>query len=157
MTTLTIRRDGDPILRAKAVDVADFDEALAKLAIDMGETMVAYNGVGLAAPQVGHSIRLIVLAEGSRNIPPLVMVNPDIRSASDYQRSEEGCLSVPKSKWGAAVMRRKRIVVYYRDLLGAQHRRKAAGPFACVIQHEVDHLNGVLFTDYSRRAAMTSF
>lgn len=135
---------------ARSVEPHEFGADLAKLATDMGETMWAHNGIGLAAPQIGKSIRLIVLAQGGRKVPPVVMVNPDIRSAKDYQRSVEGCLSVAKSKWNQAVSRRKRIVVYFEDAYGIPFRVKAAGPYAAVIQHEVDHLNGVLFTDYVR-------
>jgi len=152
---LTILQDGADILRRRATELVlppvaslshDAVAHLHLLAQDMVETMYHNDGIGLAAPQVGKDARLIVVSMG--NGSAIAMVNPVIVRSEDYQQSREGCLSVPKDKWGQLVARRKRIRVEYQDLDGDVHKLKAQGQLAAVIQHEIDHLNGVLFTDY---------
>jgi peptide deformylase len=143
MTVLRIRQDGDPILRLTATPVKEFGAELAKLAADMLTTMEGANGVGLAAPQVGHSIRLIVL-KGT----PWAICNPVITGLVGEQRSAEGCLSVPRERWGRLVKRAFRVHLTYHDLEGNQRRFRPSSTFAAIVQHEIDHLNGVLFTDY---------
>lgn len=145
---LKILQDGDPILRLIAPEVVEFPVELAELARDMTETMHAAKGIGIAAPQVGRSLRVIVTGLDGPKAPAIVMVNPYITRAQDWQRSLEGCLSVPKERWGQAVSRRKRIVVHYRNLAGEPKTLKAHTLHAACIQHEIDHLNGILFTDY---------
>jgi peptide deformylase len=151
---LTILQDGDPILRQRALELVLPVEpppwappsTLPQLVADMVETMYHDDGIGLAAPQVGEPLRLIVVSMGGGSA--IAMANPVIVRAEDYQQSREGCLSVPKDKWGQLVARRKRIRVEYQDLDGDVHKLKAQGLLAACIQHEIDHLNGVLFTDY---------
>ena len=118
----------------------------------MFETMYAEPGIGLAAPQVGESIRLVVLAavaddDEGRNIgPPLALVNPEVLwRSSDLVPFEEGCLSVPDIT--ETVERSRTIRFRYTSLEGATQERDAAGLLARVVQHEVDHLDGILFVD----------
>lgn len=151
MTVRTVLSDGHSVLRLVADRVESFDEELMLLATDLAETMFAYDGVGLAAPQVGASIRMIAVY-ADRGEPPIIMLNPVITAAADTQRSVEGCLSFDKSRWNRPVTRAKRIKVSYQDLDGVHQRMKASGLLAAIVQHEVDHLNGVLFTDYREAA-----
>lgn len=139
---------GSPILRLVAAPVRVFDESLRTLAANMIETMVVANGIGLAAPQIGRSLRMIVVGLSDA---PQILVNPRIVKRADWQRSEEGCLSVPRELWSYPIMRAKRITVEYHDLDGNDGRMKAAGFMATVLEHEIDHLDGILFTDYARK------
>lgn len=149
MSVLKILQDGDPILRKVCEPVVAFDYALTELAADMADTMIANNGIGIAANQVGRSIRLIVVSTPL----PLVIVNPVIKRAEDYQVIAEGCLSVPRQYWNGKVSRRKKISVSFQDADGVSKRFKAHGLIAAVVQHEIDHLDGKLFTDYTRPLA----
>jgi peptide deformylase len=151
MPILDLRYDPDPILREKARRIKNFDAGLRKLAADMLETMHATNGVGLAAPQIGQSIRLLVAElepdekEGQRGFK-VMLCNPEIVKASDEMASDyEGCLSIPG--WVAEVPRHVSIVVKGQSIEGKEVRIKAEDYFARVLQHEIDHLNGILFTD----------
>jgi peptide deformylase len=137
--------DGDPVLRRVSDPVLAFDESLLRLAADLIETMRAEDGVGLAAPQVGIPQRLIVVAPPGE--APRVMVNPTIIEADDTQRSIEGCLSVPRAKWNQPVRRSKRITVLFKDTAGTIRRLRCSHALAAIVQHEIDHLDGVLFTD----------
>lgn len=138
----------DPVLRKETERVATFDESLARLVEDMAETMYDAPGVGLAAPQIGQSIKLIVVdtprEEGERQFMPLV--NPEIIDHEGTQLDEEGCLSVPDLT--ASVKRHKRITVTFQDLQGQTHELTTEDRFAVVLQHEIDHLNGILFIDH---------
>jgi len=139
----------DPVLRKETERVATFDESLARLVEDMAETMYDAPGVGLAAPQIGQSIKLIVVdtpgdSEGERRFMPLV--NPEIIAHEGTQFDEEGCLSVPDLT--ASVKRHKRITVAFQDLQGQTHELSTEDRFAVVLQHEIDHLNGILFIDH---------
>lgn len=156
---LRIRTYGDPVLRAKAEAIEDIGPETAKLARDMIETMHAENGVGLAAQQVGLTQSICVLdvpasydmdAAGRRLNPdvemPLVLINPRIESMSPNEVSgEEGCLSFPDLS--AAVSRADSIVLTYQDTKGRPHKVELSGFFARAVQHEYDHLNGVLLVD----------
>jgi peptide deformylase len=144
VTILHIHQEGAPILREVARPIQIFDEALARLAQDMLETMERARGIGIAAPQVGHSIGLIVL-----KATPWALCNPIIESADGSQDSVEGCLSVPTSRWGRTIVRPQKLCVRYHDLLGAPGRVRAKGVLASMLAHEIDHLNGVLFVDYA--------
>lgn len=151
MALLDLRYDPDPILREKARRIKNFDAGLRKLAADMLETMHATNGVGLAAPQIGQSIRLLVAElepdekEGQRGFK-VMLCNPEIVKASDEMASDyEGCLSIPG--WAAEVPRHVSVVVKGQSIEGKEVRIKAEDYFARVLQHEIDHLNGILFTD----------
>jgi peptide deformylase len=204
-----IRIYGDPVLRRRAADVTRFDDALARLAADMIETMYAADGVGLAAPQIGLGMRLFVALEVARDAdgdgvedehtgqlraaPPdggdtssahpaaeaapgrdasaaapsgvaagdadpaqkraawgvrreHVMVNPRIVAREGEQYGPDGCLSLP-GLWVERVRRDHRIHIRYQDVGGGRHELAAEGYFAHVLQHENDHLDGVLFFD----------
>ena len=139
----------EPVLRKQTEKIATFDEDLAKLVEDMAETMYDAPGVGLAAPQVGESIKLIVVdttqdKEGERQYMP--MINPEIIAHEGTQVDEEGCLSVPDLT--ASVKRFKKITVSFQDLQGQPHEFSTDERFAVVLQHEIDHLNGILFIDH---------
>ena len=149
---MTIETYGSPVLRQKAAAVRAPLDGLRSLAEDMFETMYAEPGIGLAAPQVGVSQRLVVIAAvadddaGEHVGPRLVLVNPEILSASaDTTPYEEGCLSVPGIT--EIVDRPRAIRFAYTDLDGQRIERDAAGLLARVVQHEIDHLDGVLFVD----------
>lgn len=133
------------ILRKKSVDIdfADLSFDLKKLSEDMIETMQKEKGVGLAAPQIGKNIRMIVIAPENK---PIVMINPRISFTSKQTEVQnEGCLSLPGVD--IKVERPKKIRYTYRDLNGNKIKGKAKGLFARVVQHEIDHLDGVLIVD----------
>lgn len=148
-----IRYYGDPVLRRPSRWVTRFDDELAQLAADMVETMHDDNGVGLAAPQVGVPLRLFVAGEyrlndegESEHIADHVMVNPEIVERRGSQTVQEGCLSIP-GIYADELERDLRVKVHYLDLAGSERSLEAEGHFAQVIQHEYDHLEGVLFFD----------
>jgi peptide deformylase len=139
----------DSVLRKETEMVTVFDSDLAALAEDMAETMYDAPGIGLAAPQIGRSIKLIVVdttkeKEGEKRYLP--MVNPEIIAHEGIQVDEEGCLSVPELT--ANVTRYQSVTVTYQDLQGQQHEISTENRFAVVLQHEIDHLNGILFIDH---------
>lgn len=142
-----IRLLGDPVLRRPSDPVPDVDDAVRALVDDLVETMYAADGVGLAAPQVGVSLRVIVVdTREEEGEGALALINPRIAEASaDTDRAEEGCLSIP----GIAdiVERPARVVIEAVDPGGAPVRVEAEGLRARALQHEVDHLDGVLFLD----------
>ena len=151
MALLEIRFDPDPVLRQKAKRLKSFDANLRKLASDMFETMHANNGVGLAAPQIGQPIRLLVAEyvpdkkEDERGFK-VALCNPEIVKASEETFSDyEACLSIPG--WAGEVPRHVSVVVKAQTPEGKEVRIKAEDYFARVLQHEIDHLNGILFTD----------
>ena len=140
------------ILRKQAKPVERVDDALRKLMDDMLATMYDAPGIGLAAPQIGISRRLIVMDPAKDDAPstPLVMVNPDIIERSDEMRlHEEGCLSIPD--FTAEVERPAKTRVSYVDREGKQQEMQLEGIWSTLVQHEIDHLNGVLFIDYLSR------
>lgn len=133
---------GDPVLRQVCAPVKNFNGELFSLLDDMKTTVRAENGAGLAAPQVGVSLRAVVIdvAEGY-----FELINPALISVKGEQRGAEGCLSV-KGKQGT-VVRPEKVKVEYRDRLGKKHKLTAEGFFARAVCHELDHLDGVLYTD----------
>lgn len=138
-----------PILRAKARPVRPGDDELVRaLAPQMLATMYAAPGIGLAAPQIGHGLRLVVIDLQPDDQPaPLHLVNPEVVSASEaLAMREEGCLSLPGQY--ADVTRPARVKVRYLDLEGARREIEADGLLAACLQHEIDHLDGVLFVDH---------
>lgn len=142
MSLLPIHLLGSPVLREPSAPVAEVTAEVRRLVDDMFETMEAAEGVGLAANQVGQAVRIAVVdAEGSR----IVMINPIISEASGKDREEEGCLSIP-DVYGE-VTRPERIVLEATGKDGAPYRLEADGLLARVIQHEIDHLDGILFLD----------
>ncbi len=151
MAVLDIILEGDPRLRQKATRIRAVDDALRRLAADMHETMLAAPGVGLAAPQVGITRRLIVVhvpenydEEGTPETT-LTLVNPEIVKSQGRVVGQEGCLSIPG--WVGDVPRYEAITVKGTDLNNRDVRLKLRGYAARVVQHEIDHLDGILFTD----------
>ena len=139
----------DPILRKKSFDLEKVDDELRKLMDDMLETMYAAPGIGLAAVQIGILKRLIVIdiskEENKKN--PLFLVNPKIKYKSENTSIyEEGCLSLPGHF--AEVERPAECEIDYIDYNGNKKNLKASGILATCVQHEIDHLNGILFIDY---------
>ena len=146
MSTLEILTLPDPRLKKVAAEVTVFDDLLSQLASDMLETMYAAPGIGLAATQVDRHIRLVVIDVSEDNNEPLVLVNPVIVEKDGIQTHEEGCLSVPGIY--AKVKRADQVTVRYQDLTGEQQELSAEGLLAVCIQHELDHLKGVVFLDH---------
>ncbi|MBH5316759.1 peptide deformylase [Paenibacillus sp. GSMTC-2017] len=144
MSIRLIVKDPDPVLREVAIEVTKFNSNLQKLLKDMAETMYDAEGVGLAAPQIGISKRVIVVDVGDEN-GLVEMVNPVIIEQDGEQLGPEGCLSIPNLN--GDVRRADRIVVEGKDSSGQSFTVEASGFFARAFQHEIDHLNGILFTD----------
>ena len=176
-----VRLYGDPVLKKVATPVTVFDNKLKQLSSDLIETMYHYNGIGLAAPQVGISKRIFVACEFDQKLreeskeddesPPAnpeekrrrwgvvkehVMVNPVISKRTGEQEGADGCLSVP----GPLIENMKRdesLHVRFQDVEGNIHELDASGRFAHVIQHEYDHLEGVLFFERLPKAEKEAF
>ena len=153
MSRLTILEYPDPRLRTRARPVEQFDAALGRLIDDMFETMYEAPGIGLAAIQVAQPLRLITMdlakknEEGEVTPQPRVFINPEIISSSEETSIyEEGCLSIPE--YYEEVERPAKVRLRFTDLDGKLHEEDAEGLYATCIQHEIDHLNGVLFVDY---------
>ena len=136
-------------MKKKSLPIKNVDSSVKKLMDDMLETMYAAPGIGLAAVQVGVLKRVVVidLSKKEEKKPPLFFINPEIISTSEEQVSyEEGCLSIPNQF--AEIKRPNRCNVKYLDYNGKKKDLKADGLLATCIQHEIDHLNGILFIDY---------
>ncbi len=134
----------DPVLRRRAKRVSSFDGSVQKLIDDMLETMPAVYGVGLAAPQVGVSLRIVVI--GLPDEEPIVMVNPEMVKRSGERTVFEGCLSVPG--YQGEIKRSVAVTVKARDRRGKEFRVKGTELLAQALEHELDHLNGVLYLDH---------
>jgi peptide deformylase len=146
MTVRKLHLLGSPVLRQRAPAVPRVDDATRRLVDDLFETMRAARGVGLAAPQVGVSHRVAVVDVGEEAPPPLVLINPRIVEASAEQLlAEEGCLSIPEIF--GEVERAETIVLEALDRDGQPYRTTIAGFKARAVQHEIDHLDGILFLD----------
>ncbi len=143
MAVLSIRTLPDPILRTKAKRVRFVDKSIQKLIDDMIDTMYDASGVGLAANQVGVLLRIAVLHEPEQDV--LVLINPEMVRRSEEEEMEEACLSVPGYR--GFVQRSVAVVVKGLDRKGKEIRIKADGLLAHALQHELDHLNGVLYID----------
>lgn len=142
---LKIIKYPDPILRHRTQEIRNFDNDLKKLAEKMAKTMYEHDGIGLAAPQVNILKKIIVIGhkDGQSYTP---YINPEITFVSrDKTTTDEGCLSLP-GIYGL-VTRPKKIHIKYQDLDGKTQKAKIKGMEAVIIQHEVDHLNGILFID----------
>ena len=141
----------DPVLREVAAPVGEVTDGVRRLLDDMVETMYDAPGIGLAAPQVNVSERLIVMDCGADDSPELYkMINPEIIARSeDSAILEEGCLSIPKQT--AEVKRPAVVDVRYTDIEGAEQILRCEGLLAACVQHEIDHLDGVLFIDHISR------
>jgi len=144
MSIRLIVKDPDPVLREVAKEVTKFNPNLQKLLKDMAETMYDAEGVGLAAPQIGILKRIIVVDVGDDN-GLIEMVNPVIVEQDGEQIGPEGCLSIPHLN--GEVRRADRVVVEGQNAAGEHFKVEASGFLARAFQHEVDHLNGILFTD----------
>lgn len=183
-----IRLYGDPVLRRAARPVARFDAALRTLAEDLIDTLIEADGLGLAAPQIGVSARVFVVAGAAEAPPPatddanadasddasedesedpqptveeqrrsaMLFVNPQLEALEGRQVGIEGCLSLP-GLFHERVPRSTRLRLRYQDLTGARHQRLLEGRMAVVVQHEADHLDGVLFIDRLTEAERFAF
>ncbi|OLC07700.1 MAG: peptide deformylase [Gemmatimonadetes bacterium 13_1_40CM_66_11] len=146
MTVRMLHLLGSPVLRQQAAPVARVDDAVRQLVDDLFETMRAAKGVGLAANQIGVARRVAVVDIGE-DPPPLVLINPVILERGDeHEIAEEGCLSIPEIF--GDVERHARVVVDALDSDGKKFRAEALGYKARAIQHEIDHLDGILFLDH---------
>ncbi len=146
MSLIPIHTYPDKCLRKKAQTVTAFDDALASLTQNMAETMYAAPGIGLAAPQVNIDQRVVVIDVSEDKNDLKVLINPEIVHKEGAQDYEEGCLSIP-GVFGV-VERAAQIEVKAQDLSGNAVEFQADGLLAICIQHEIDHLNGVLFIDH---------
>lgn len=150
MTILRILTAPDPVLRTTSKPVKKVDDALRAFIDDMLETMYhSENGIGLAAIQVGVHKRIIVMDLSGEDAPknPKCYINPEITwTGEEVAIHSEGCLSVPE--YYAEVERPAKCRVKYLDYHGKQHKQQADGLFATCIQHEIDHLDGILFIDH---------
>ena len=138
----------EPLLRQKAQEIAHFDDELKELIEDMGETMYDAPGIGLAAPQIAVSKRVIVVdtTEPGEENKYMALINPVIVEKESSQIDEEGCLSVPDIT--SNVKRFRKVTVQYQTEDGSPKEITAEDRFAVVLQHEIDHLNGILFIDH---------
>jgi peptide deformylase len=142
----------DERLRAIAEPIEKIDDGVKQLAKDMLETMYDAPGIGLAAPQIGELRRIVVmdLAREGETPDPLVMINPEIlKWSDDVVTTEEGCLSIPELYYD--VERSAEVTVRYTDLDGKTVEKDAKERLAICVQHELDHLDGVLYIDYLSR------
>lgn len=144
MAIRTIRTEGDEILRKKSKKVDVIDERIKEIVNDMIETLHKYEGVGLAAVQVGMLKQIVVIQE-AEDEPIYVIINPEILSQSGTQIVEEGCLSFPNKF--AKTERPEKIKIKALDINGKPFEIKAKGLLAQAISHEIDHLNGEVFID----------
>lgn len=145
VTVRPIRYLGDPVLRAPAKRITRVDDSIRRLIDDMYESMAAAQGVGLAAPQIGVGLRLVVL--GMPDEEPFALINPEIVKRSGSRRLDaEGCLSVPGYR--SAITRAERVTVKALDSRGHEVRIKAEeNLLAQALEHEIDHINGILYVD----------
>lgn len=146
MAIRQLRYSDDPILRKTSREVKEVTDRMRELMDDMVETMNENDGVGLAAPQVGILRRIIVVDDGTG---PMKLINPEILDESGEQIDVEGCLSVPNRM--GEVKRPDKLRVKYMDEDGQENEIEAEGFLARILCHEVDHLNGILFTDKMER------
>jgi peptide deformylase len=152
-----ILKFGDEVLRQKATLVAEVTDEVRKLVLNMLETMYASKGLGLAAEQIGRTECICVIdvptdvekdecrADNAPIAMPLVLINPEILASEGKQRNEEGCLSFPEIN--APITRANQVTVTYLDIKGYRHTVTAKGLLARAVQHEIDHLNGILLVD----------
>ncbi len=147
MALLEIRTYPNPVLRKKTTRITEFNDELKALVHDMAETMYDAPGVGLAAPQVGRSIRLVIMDLSDKDEPRqlLVLANPEISEGEGTELADEGCLSLPELT--AKVTRFTHIKVKGQNIDGEPIEFEAEDWFARVVQHEVDHIEGTLFLD----------
>lgn len=142
-----IRVIGDSILRKKTTNIRKFDDNLHRVVNNMIDTMHIEDGIGLAAPQIGlnKSILVIDISSIDENEKPLAFINPEIIASDGESVYEEGCLSIPNVR--EEVTRPEEITLKYQDVEGKKHIEEFFGWKSRVLQHEIDHLNGILFVD----------
>ena len=145
MAILEIIKYPDPLLKEQSLVVSSFDAELGKLLDSMAETMYEANGIGLAAPQVGKLLQIAVVDVSREGNELQEFINPIILSQQGKTKSEEGCLSIPDYR--DTVQRSVSITVRAHDRQGKEFEIAAEGLLAICLQHEIDHLNGILFTD----------
>jgi peptide deformylase len=144
MTVRPIRYLGDPVLRKPAKKVSRVDDSIRRLIADMTESMYAAHGVGIAAPQIGVGLRVVVI--GMPDEEPFALINPEVIKRSGERRLDEGCLSVPGYR--GAVTRSVSVTVKALDENGREVRVKAEGDLlAQALEHETDHVNGLVYVD----------
>jgi peptide deformylase len=145
MAVISIRTLPDPVLKQKAKKVSGVDPSIRKLIGNMLETMHEANGVGLAAPQLGVSLRLITICLPDEDAPEIVLINPEIVKKSGEREIYERCLSIPG--YSGMVNRACNVTVKGRDENWKEVRIKADELLAQALEHEIDHLNGILYVD----------
>lgn len=148
-----IRLYGDEVLRRRAVEMGEVTPELESLVRDMFRTMYDHQGLGLAAPQIGFSIRVAVIDVPREKSGRIVLIDPEIISASGAELMEEGCLSFPEIT--APVERAVEVEVEFTTLGGTRRRKKVSGVTAQAVQHEIDHLDGILLVDRMNRTRRT--
>ncbi|MGD0856404.1 MAG: peptide deformylase [Dehalococcoidia bacterium] len=144
MAVLKIRKNPDPILRKKAKKVTNIDVSVQRIIDNMIETLDKASGVGLAANQVGVPLRIVIIHIPDKDV--IVLINPEIIEKTGERLVVEGCLSVPG--YQAEVKRSESVRVKARDRQGKLFRKKATDLLAQAFEHEIDHLNGILYIDY---------
>ncbi len=145
MTVRPIRYLGDPVLRKPARKVSRIDDSIRRLIEDMTESMFAAHGVGIAAPQIGVPLRVVVI--GLPDEEPFALINPEVVKRSGERRLDEGCLSVPGYRGN--ITRSMQVAVKALDANGREVRIKSEGDLlAQALEHEVDHVNGTLYVDH---------
>lgn len=157
MTKLAVRTYPDPVLAQKAAPVAEITPEISQLMADMVQTMYESDGVGLAAPQVGHSIRLITIDETGpkERKNPMVIVNPVLSDHAGKKESEESCLSLPT--FTCKVNRSETVTVRGTNEKGEDIEIKAEGLLAVILQHECDHLEGTTLVNHASRLKRTMY
>ncbi|MCX7725855.1 MAG: peptide deformylase [Chitinispirillaceae bacterium] len=143
-----IRIYGDPVLRKRGKEIIDITPQIEALIDEMIETMRERDGVGLAANQVGEALRIVVIDPTGGEEQPLILINPEIiEKSEEMEETEEGCLSIPDIS--LPVKRHKYVSVKAKDRGGKVFEiKKAEGLFSRALQHEIDHINGILFIDH---------
>ncbi len=139
----------DPILREKCAPLTDFDDSLHSLLSDMADTMYDENGIGLAAPQIGLPLQITVIDVDREDGSLIEVINPQITWYDGEVDSEEGCLSIPDYR--DTIKRADQIKVTAFDRHGNEYEIETDGLLSICLQHEIDHLNGVLFVDHLSR------
>lgn len=145
MAVIPIRTIPDPVLRQKAKKISGVDTSVRKLIANMQETMHDANGVGLAAPQIGISLRLVVIRLPEEDAEDIILINPEVIKKSGEREIEERCLSIPG--YAGTVKRACSVTVKARDENFKEVRIKADELLAQALEHEIDHLSGILYVD----------
>ncbi|MCB0319789.1 MAG: peptide deformylase [Bdellovibrionales bacterium] len=155
MTLLPIFKYPEEVLRQECEEVTDFDKSLCELLDNMAETMYEAQGIGLAAPQIGVTKQVTVIDVSSEEPLLIEFINPTIVAEEGATSSEEGCLSIPEYR--ESVKRSENIVVEAFDRTGKPFRMDADGLLSICLQHEIDHLHGILFIDHLSRLKREMF